>query len=96
MKNLPNSLLKSYEIYTTSCRINEGCKLSTTGDRFIDTLCINIDQARDNAFIDLRDYASSFSHSSDTVKAVAGRNLATVFDTAGNKQSFTGIRSGNG
>ena len=40
MKNLPFSLLNSNEIYTTSCRINEACKLSIAGDGFIDMMCI--------------------------------------------------------
>ena len=110
MKNLPFSLLNSNEIYTTSWRINEACKLSVTGDGFIVTLCSNIDQAnvdltkglgkslnsdftplllaqdqaRDNAFIGFRDYASSFSHSSDSVMATAGRNLTGIIETTGN------------
>ena len=110
MKNLPFSLMNSNEIYTTSCRINEACKVSITGDSFIGTLCINIDQAnvdlakglgkslnsdftplllaqdqaRDNAFIGFRDYASSYSHSSDSVMATAGRNLTVIIETTGN------------
>ncbi len=110
MKNLPFGLLNSNEIYTTSWRINEACKLSVTGDGFIVTLCSNIDQAnvdltkglgkslnsdftplllaqdqaRDNAFIGFRDYASSFSHSSDSVMATAGRNLTGIVEAAGN------------
>ncbi len=110
MKNLPFSLLNSNEIYTTSCRVNEACKVSFSGDEFVVTLCSNIDtgnrdlakglgkslnsnftpllllqdQARDNAFIGFRDYASSYSHSSDNVMAIAGLNLTAIIETTGN------------
>jgi len=110
MKNLPFSMLSSNELYTTSCRIVEACKLSLSGNEFVSTLCSSVDmgnsdlgkglgkslnsdftpllilrdQARDNAFIGLRDFASSFSHSNDEGKAAAGKNLTGIFDTTGN------------
>jgi len=110
MKKLPFSLLSSNELFTTSSRINEACKLSLSSDVYISNLYSSIDQGnndlskglgkslnsdftplllvqdqlRDNAFIGLRDFASSFSHSNDEAKATAGKNLTGIFETTGN------------
>ena len=47
-------------------------------------LLLQKDLGRDNGFIGLRDYISSYSHSSDPAKAAAGKNLSLIFDAAGN------------
>ena len=110
MKKLPFSLLSSNELFTTSSRINEACKLSLSSDIYVSNLCSSIDQGnndlskglgkslnsdftplllvqdqvRDNAFIGLRDFFTSYSHSSDPAKAAAGRNLTAIFENIGN------------
>lgn len=42
------------------------------------------DQKRDHAFVGLRDFFTSYSHSSDPTKATAGRNLTAIFENIGN------------
>ena len=110
MKKLPFSLLSSNELFTTSSRINEACKLSLSSDIYVSNLCSSIDQGnndlskglgkslnsdftplllvqdqvRDNTFIGLRDFFTSYSHSSDPAKATAGRNLTAIFENIGN------------
>jgi hypothetical protein len=42
------------------------------------------DQVRDNAFIGLRDFFTSYSHSSDPAKAKAGINLTAILENIGN------------
>ena len=110
MKKLPFSLLSSIELFTTSSRINEACKLSLSSDIYVSNLCSSIDQGnndlskglgkslnsdftplllvqdqvRDNTFIGLRDFFTSYSHSSDSAKATAGRNLTAIFENIGN------------
>jgi hypothetical protein len=42
------------------------------------------DLKRDHAFVGLRDFFTSYSHSSDPAKATAGRNLTAIFENIGN------------
>ena len=48
MKKLPFSLLSSNELFTTSSRINEACKLSLGSDVYVSNLCSSIDQGNND------------------------------------------------
>ena len=48
------------------------------------------DKERDDAFISLRDFASSCSHSKDPKQATAGRSIQAIFDNVGNSVYYLG------
>jgi len=48
------------------------------------------DQERDDSFFNLRDYASSCSHSKNPIQAAAGKSIRAIFDNVGNSVSNLG------